>query len=315
MSAAERDPGRTLVTGAGGFIGRTLVSALVARGIDTVASDASPDGEWIPCDVTDFDRLREVVNDEQIRTIIHCGAVSGPMVLADDPLTVWRINAGGTANVLEAARGAGVGRVVVCSSTEVYGATPGRVDETTPANPASVYAASKLAAEQATFAWTRQHGLDALALRLAWIYGPGRTTETQLETLLVNARDGRETRIEGAETNWTHYLHVTDALDALITAALAPRLAHRLYNASSGRGVRMGDVVDTVRRLVPGTAVTWSGAVDAQPAAIANDRIATDLGSVPKMALEDGLASYLHALAAPRGGAETGPGQHPRPLR
>ena len=301
MSADERDPGRTLVTGAGGFIGRALVNALAAHGIDVVASDAAPGGGWLPCDVTDFDRLSELVSDEQIDTIIHCGAVSGPMVLADDPLAVWRINAGGTANVLETARRAGVGRVVVCSSTEVYGATPGRVDEQTPADPASVYAASKLAAEQATFAWARQHGVDALALRLAWIYGPGRMTETQLETLLLNVLEGRESMIEGAEADWTHYLHVTDALDALIAAARAQKLGHRLYNVSGGRGVSMGELVDTVRRLIPGAHVAFSGDVYRQPATIANDRIAADLGATPRMSLEDGLAGYLDALANSRG--------------
>ncbi len=300
MSTGERDPGRTLVTGAGGFIGRALVSALTARGIDTVASDAAPGGAWLRCDVTDFDRLRELVNDERIGTIIHCGAVSGPMVLAGNPLAVWRINAGGTANVLETARRAGVGRVVVCSSTEVYGATQGRVDEQTPADPASVYAASKLAAEQATLAWARQHGVDALALRLAWIYGPGRVTETQLETLLLNALEGRETMIDGAETDWTHYLHVTDALDALIAAALAPTLGHRLYNVSGGRGVSVGELLDTVRRLVPGGHVVFSGAGDRQPATIANDRIAADLGATPRISLEDGLGGYLHVLASSR---------------
>ena len=68
MSADERDPGRTLVTGAGAFIGRALVARLPRVASTVVASDAAPGGEWIPCDVTDFDRLRrDVVNDEQIR--------------------------------------------------------------------------------------------------------------------------------------------------------------------------------------------------------------------------------------------------------
>lgn len=299
MTRRARDMGRVLVTGALGFLGAALVRSLRKDGAEVIATDfASPSDACLHCDVTSFDQVSERVGAARIDTILHCGAVSGPMVRSDEPLAVWRINAQGTANILEAARLHGVGRVVVCSTTEVYGDRRGRVDETTPPAPTSVYAASKLAAEHATLAWADQYGVDAVALRLSWIYGPGRRTPTMLETLLLNALGGRATLIDGHPSDPTHYIHIDDAVDALIAAAMTNSLGHRVYNATGGAGFPMGQVVEIVRRLLPTTQVEYGRRprLATGPDEIAVDWIAGDLGYAPCMDLELGIAGYIEAI-------------------
>lgn len=97
-----RDVGRVLVTGAAGFLGAVLVRRLRGQGRQVTASDLGL--AECPCDLTDFAQVQGVGDSGGFQIIFHCGAVSGPMVLADQPLAIWQINALGTAHVLEAAR-------------------------------------------------------------------------------------------------------------------------------------------------------------------------------------------------------------------
>ena len=106
-----------------------------------------------------------------------------------EPLAIWQINALGTAHVLEAARRHEVGRVVVCSTCDVYGEQTGVLDESALPRPASVCGASKVAAEAAMLGYVREHHLDAVALRLSWIYGPGFPPATALDEGLRRYRD------------------------------------------------------------------------------------------------------------------------------
>ncbi|WP_306152491.1 NAD(P)-dependent oxidoreductase [Roseovarius sp. MMSF_3281] len=256
--------GRVLITGGGGFLGAAISKGLLDRGDDIVTSDigfaTSPDGARVQCDVTRFDQVDDVVRQGGFETILHCGAVSGPMVMPDRPLDIWRINGDGTANVLEAARRHQVTRVVICSTSEVYGDQAGHVDETTPPRPDNVYAASKLAGEQLMTAYARQHGLDAVALRLSWIYGPGRQTPTTLEKMLRAAATGQPSRLTVPSDSYTHFLHIDDAVRGVILAARVEHLHERILNITAGRGVVMEDVVNLARDLYPEVTITCAPA-------------------------------------------------------
>lgn len=294
-----RNLGRTLVTGAHGFLGSALVPHLRVMGVDVIASDAGdPDA---PCDVTDAGQVNALCRDGGIATILHCGAVSGPMVMADRPLDIWRINAQGTANILEAARLYGIGRVVVCSTSEVYGATTGRVDETILVQPRSVYAASKVAAEQAMLGYVREHGLDACALRLSWIYGPGRSTPTRLESLLRAVVMGQPATLDADPDEMTHYLHIDDAVQALIRAANVLSVKGQIFNVTAGPGIPMRDVAAIVSSLCPNAQIAFAPcarAADDGPSEMAHDRATATLGFHPKVPLAIGLARLLATLAA-----------------
>lgn len=116
-----------LITGAAGLVGHAVRERLETAGTDVVPLDVtarSSDGiEQIACDLLDRARLEEVFSSTRPNAVVHAGGVSGPMVRPDDPTGIVRVNVDGTAELLEAARRHGVGRVVYCSSIAAYGST------------------------------------------------------------------------------------------------------------------------------------------------------------------------------------------------
>ena len=296
--SVTRNLGRILVTGAQGFLGSALIARLQQHGNDVAATDLS--SASLPCDLTNAAKVDAVIQ-HGYDTIFHCGAVSGPMVLADRPLAIWQINALGTAHVLEAARRHGTGRVVICSTSEVYGPTLRAVDETTLPDPRSVYAASKLAAEHATRGYTLEHGLDAVTLRLSWIYGPGRLTPTNLERVLRAGVAGHPASLDAQAQDMTHYLHIDDAVTGLILAAHATTLSQRLFNITAGPGIPTQSVATLLQRLNPRARIDLRPHLNSAtgPTLIDNSAAARHLGFHPAMTLDTGLQAYLHALQSP----------------
>ena len=296
----QRDLGRALVTGAAGFLGAALVARLRGMGHVVTASDVGLADAL--CDLTDFAQVDRLVGFANCETLFHCGAVSGPMVLADQPLAIWQINAMGTAHVLEAARRHGVRRVVVCSTCDVYGTQTGVLDEDTLPSPVTVYGASKVAAEAAMLGYVREHGLDAVALRLSWLYGPGRRTPTALEKMILSTAKSGDIHFEAVPDEITHYLHVEDAVTGLIKAGQINTLGARIYNISAGQGLAMRHIANVLEALTPNLRITLApqGMV-VQPVTLDIHRAERDLGFSPSVRLDCGLRLYRDALLGPVG--------------
>jgi nucleoside-diphosphate-sugar epimerase len=303
MAIPQRPLGKTLVTGAHGFLGAALLAALEQRRIDFVATDIAgvrplPDG-MLALDVRDAPSVCAIMERSRFDTVFHCGAVSGPMVMADRPLDIWSINATGTANLLEAARLTKAGRVVVCSTVEVYGAAAtGIAAETIRPQPDTVYGASKVAAEQVALAYHREHGLDTVMPRFSWIYGPGRKTRTTLAALLAGSLSGAVTTVEGHPTDMTHYLYIDDAVDGLLRTATATGLnEERVFNISAGPGVGFAAMLDAVREVAPGARIDFQQQAPVSgPDGFSQERAEAVLGFRAATSFKDGLIRYLATL-------------------
>ena len=301
---ARRPLGRVLVTGAAGFLGRALAERLARDGEQVVISDlgqgARPPAGLRACDLTDRRQVDALVDSQGIDTIIHAGAVSGPMVMADRPLEIWQINVTGTAYLLEAARRNRVGRFVLCSSIDVYGASPdGIVNEDTPYAPDTVYGASKVAAEAALTGYVREHGIDGIAVRFSWIYGPGRQTPTTLERLIRAGLAGQAVALDDEAEQRTHYLFIDDAVAGVLAAAQAPAgLPRRAYNITAGDGLPFKHVVATLGELLPQLRATFGQrrSPRAGPTGFDLTHAALNLGYRPRVPLSEGLRLYAETL-------------------
>lgn len=297
--------GAILVTGANGLIGNAVRSLLEASGRSVVPLDRvsrTDEGrEIIDCDVTDVHRLHAVAGRQRIAGIIHCGAFSGPMVARDNPIAMVQVNIGGTANVLEIARIHKVPRFVFCSSTSAFGTTNAKspISEDVALFPGSVYGASKVAGEQLVSTYAQQYGVDGVSLRLSWVFGPRRTTDCVIRTMIEDALSGRPTRMPFGRDFPRQYIHVDDAARALVAALDKPSLPRSVYTITGGTHLTLEQIAEVVRKLLPRADIELGpGAdpVDEVQGRFDVSAAARDLDFQPSRSFEQGVAQYAEWL-------------------
>jgi nucleoside-diphosphate-sugar epimerase len=288
-----------MVTGASGLLGAAVRRQLEAMDRPVLAVDRAPnaDAPVVSCDVTDIHRLHALVLATPVDAVIHCAAFSGPMVARDHPSAMVAVNIDGTANILEVARIHGISRVVYCSSASVYGDTgPGPVSETAPLAPTSLYGASKVASEQLVNSYARQYGVGGINLRFSWIYGPGRSTDCVIRTMIEDALCGRPTRMAFGADFFRQFVHVEDAARAAVLALAASASPARTYNITGGSYVTLGEVGALVHKLLPEADIDLQPGgdpLDDRQQRFSIEAAASEVGFVPAVSLENGIAQYI----------------------
>jgi UDP-glucose 4-epimerase len=227
---------RSLVTGGAGFIGSNLVDALLDAGDEVVAFDDLSSGKEANLagalergarlergDIRDVAALDRVVGDFEPERVFHLAAQIDVRVSIDDPARDAEINVGGTINVLEAARRAGVQRLVFASTGgAIYGETDVLpTPETVEALPMAGYGQSKYCAERYLGLYERLYGLSTMALRFSNVYGPRQDPHGEAGVIAIFAgrfRTGGTPTIFGDGTATRDYLYVGDLVGALISA-------------------------------------------------------------------------------------------------
>ena len=294
-----------LVTGAAGLIGNKVRQILDERGDRVIAVDRQTGsdtfGQVIACDLGDVHRVHELTRDG-ISGVIHCGAHSGPMVARDNPYSMVQVNIVGTANVLEVARVHKATRFIYCSSTSACGPTPpGPVPEDVTMRPSTIYGASKVAGEQLVSTYASQYELNGTSLRLSWVYGPRRTTDCVIRTMITDAQAGRPTRVEFGRDFPRQYIHVNDAAAALVMAFDKIVLPRRSYTITGGTYKTLGQIADIVRAQFPLADIelgAGSDPVDDVQHEFDISAARRDLGYSPRYDLEKGIGEYAAWLAA-----------------
>ena len=253
-----------LVTGGAGFIGSHIIHALLQQGAFVRVLDNFSTGrmenveglkvEKLEGDIRDTAKVTEAV--QGIDVIFHEAAfVSVPQSM-QDPLNCFDINQRGTEILLEAARKAGVGRVVLASSAAVYGdldVVP--LDENVPLQPLSPYAVSKRVDELYAEMYTRSFGLDVVALRYFNVYGPRQRPDSMYAAAVpIFARrllDDKSITIYGDGSQTRDLVYVGDVVRANLAASEHPAAAGQVFNVCTGDETRVIDLAETLRGLFP----------------------------------------------------------------
>src|SRR4051794_29460991 len=225
---------RVLVTGGAGFIGSHVVDRLRAAGHEPRLLDVRPspfhdDVETVIGDVRHVRDVRDAL--EGCDAVCHLAAAADVNLVAEDPAAAEELNARGTLNVLEAAREAGVGRVVYASTIWVYSdVEAAQVDEDTALRaPEHIYTATKLAGELYCRSYESLYGVPCTILRFGIPYGPRARPAAVVPAFVGRALAGEALTIAGSGEQCRRFVYVEDLAEGVVRA-LASAAAGRTYN-------------------------------------------------------------------------------------
>ncbi|MET9296216.1 NAD-dependent epimerase/dehydratase family protein [Streptomyces sp. NPDC003077] len=251
---------KVVVTGAAGFIGSHLVKALRRAGKHVVGIDRRPgweEGEIPPSD--ELGPLRAVRGDlasanltaclENASVVFHLAAIPGVRPSWSHFPEYLQCNVLATQRLLDACVGTGVPRVVVASSSSVYGGANGAMSEDDVPHPLSPYGVTKLAAERLAlaFAARRDAALSVSALRFFTVYGPGQRPDMFISRVIRATLGGDPIDVYGDGTQIRDFIHVSDVVRALLLAAGAPDGG--VLNVGTGHAVSVNEVLALVGEL------------------------------------------------------------------
>jgi len=308
---------RALVTGGAGFIGSNLVDALVARGEDVLVLDDLSSGRrenltgaldagatLLEASIADRDALARAFDEHRPQAVFHLAAQIDVRRSVEDPLFDLDLNVGGTINLLERSRAAGVERFVFASTGgAIYGEGEGLelpLTEDAACRPDAPYGQSKFAAEGYLSLYRRQHSVPATALRLGNVYGPRQ--DPHGEAGVVSIFGGRMLRGEditvfGDGTQTRDYVFVHDVVDAFVRSIDAGDDVR--CNIGTGEQTSVNELYAAIAGLAGHDAPpSYAPARPGELAHIALDvrRAAAELGWAPRTSLHDGLAATLEWL-------------------
>lgn len=297
---------KVVVTGAAGFIGSHLVERLLELGADVRAfvrynsrNDAgflaplAGQVQIVPGDIRDPEAVREAL--EGSSAVFHLAALVGIPYSYVHPVEVFDVNARGALNVLVAARDAGLERVVIASTSEVYGtARYVPIDERHPKHPQSPYSASKIAADAAAVSFHAAYALPVTIVRPFNTYGPRQSDRAIIPTIASQALTRGEI-VLGNLAPTRDFTYVTDTVEGFIRVAESGAYGEEI-NLGRGEEVSVGDLARRITAIAGRDIPVSQAEQRLRPQASEVNRLLSDnrkarelAGWTPRVCLDEGL--------------------------
>jgi len=306
-----------LVTGGAGFIGSHVCERLLNEGHSVWAFDdlnafydphlkkrnlrqlqaLDKSFEFVLGDVTHRAALDELVSSVKFDQIIHLAARAGVRPSLAEPALYQRVNVEGTVNVLEAARRCGVQKIIIASSSSVYGANSKvPFTESDPVFSAiSPYAASKLACEALGHVYHHVYGMDVTMLRFFTVYGPRQRPDLAIYKFAHLIPQGKPIPVFGDGSTARDYTFISDIVDGVM-ACTRKEIGYEIFNLGESQTVTLSQMIELLENALGKKAI-----IDRQPpqpgdvpltyADISKAR--QKLGYNPRTSFESGLAVFV----------------------
>jgi UDP-glucuronate 4-epimerase len=316
---------RVLVTGGAGFIGSHVCERLLLEGHAVTAFDDLNDFyepaikeqnlraigskgpfTFVKGDITNQASLDDLFAKEPFDQIIHLAARAGVRPSLEQPALYQRVNVEGTVQLLEAARHKGIRKIIIASSSSVYGVNS-RVpfSERDPIFSAiSPYAASKLACEALGHVYHHVYGMDVVMLRFFTVYGPRQRPDLAIFKFAQLISQGRPIPVFGDGTSARDYTYVTDTVDGIM-ACTRQDFGFEIFNLGESQTVPLHYLIELIEHALGNKAL-----IDRQPnqpgdvpityADISKAR--AKLGYNPKTKIEEGIGLFVQWFRESGGG-------------
>jgi UDP-glucose 4-epimerase len=307
--------GKVLVTGGAGFIGSHLVDFLIDQGAEVTVLDDLSSGllpnldanlarkerpvRFVQGSITDPAALTNALSG--VDTVFHLAAIASVQASVENPLATHEVGTTGTLLVLEACRKAGVRRLVFAGSSSAYGRPDTEIQtETTPLEPLSPYAASKLAGEMYCRAFAHSYPLETVILRFFNVFGPRQRPDSPYSGVIAlfakALTEGRVPTIFGDGKQTRDFVFVGDVVRCLGLAAQKPGVSGQVFHVGTGRGTDLWQLISALNHtlgtdITPKLAPARAGDVRHSCASIEKTRKILDWA--PLCSLEDGLAKTM----------------------
>jgi dTDP-glucose 4,6-dehydratase len=257
---------KVLVTGAGGFIGSHLVEQLLDRGcqvrafvhynsfnrwgwLDYLPDDKKSAIEVFTGDIRDPNGVRQAMKG--IEVVFHLAALIGIPYSYHSPDSYVDTNIKGTLNILQAARDAGVMKIIHTSTSEIYGTAQFvPITEEHPVNPQSPYAATKSGADFLTLTFFRSFGTPVAVVRPFNTYGPRQSTRAVIPTIITQVLSGQKAIKLGALSPTRDLNFVQDTAAGFIAAANADETVGEVVNLGTKQEISVGDLAKLIGKII-----------------------------------------------------------------
>lgn len=307
-----------LVTGGAGFIGSHLVDHLLAEGasrvtvVDNFSDFYDPaikrmniaahlgreDFELVEADICDLRAMQELFARSRFDCVVHLAARAGVRASFDNPLAYEQTNVRGTFALLEAARVNKVSQFVLGSSSSVYGVNPKiPFSEDDPvASPISPYAATKIAAEAACFAFSYLYDLRVVCLRLFTVYGARQRPDLAIHKFARLISRGKPIPVFGDGTTRRDYTYIDDIISGVLSAIHYDKSRFEVINLGESRAVELVRLIELLEQALGNRAI-----IDYQPPQPGDvpvtyaeiDKARRLLGYNPMTKLETGIERFV----------------------
>ena len=305
---------KLLVTGAAGFVGSALAARLVREGHTVVgldnfndyydvllkearAREFLKDIEIIRGDIEDQALVERLLREGAFDAVCHLAAQAGVRWSLLKPEVYTRTNVVGTGVILEAARRAGVSRIVHASTSSVYGETkeiPFQEDNSAMA-PVSIYAATKRSAELLGSTYTHLYGMTFTALRFFTAYGPWGRPDMAYFSFTKNILEGKPIVLFNHGDMKRDFTYIDDIIEGFVRALAAPE-GYRVYNLGNGSPVLLEDFVSILENALCKKAVKEYAPMQAGDVSLTFadiSRAKKELGYAPKISFEEGIQNFV----------------------
>jgi UDP-glucose 4-epimerase len=288
---------RVLVTGGSGFIGSHVTDELLRKDHEVVIFDRvkplRDDVEWFDGDLLNEKDVLEACKD--VEAVYHLAAIADVNVALSHFDTCLLVNEMGTMNFLKSATAEEVERIVLASTTWVYGRSKGVVNEDTPTPfPDHIYTKTKIGQEHLVYSWNQHHGLPFTILRYDIPYGPRMRSNMAISIFVRRAMRGEPISIFGDGKQGRCWIYIEDLAEGNV-AALAEGGKNEIINLAGPEFVTMNQIAEALKEILGDIPVKYEPARphDFEGSVTSVEKAEKLLKWKPKTPFKEGLHKYI----------------------